>query len=430
MRIAYFDCFAGISGDMTIGALLEVGVDFHALSVELSKLGLRDYRLHESRVVRNGLAARKFDVAVLKSNDVARLTPHAKSPGTVSKKGAKTAADARKKSAHPHSHRSLREIVEIIETSSLRAGAKDIARRIFERLGAAEAKVHDVPLEEVHFHEVGAVDSIIDVVGSAICFDWLAVDQIIASPINVGAGFVDCDHGRFPVPGPATAELLKGIPIYSEGPEVELATPTGAAIISTVASGFRRLREFQSTSIGYGAGRREIEGFPNVLRVMVGEGPAAQDSTSGGAAEMVKIIEANIDDMNPQIYGYFLEKALSLGALDVYLTPVQMKKNRPGHCLTVMCEPTKEVALTRLIFAETTTIGLRVHGAQRRVLDRSMDTIETRFGRVRVKIARLNGSVLNVGPEFDDCQRLAQEKGIPLKEILAEANARIQALKP
>jgi len=415
---------------MTVGALLEVGVDFHALSVELSKLGLRDYRLHESKVVRNGLAARKFDVAVLKSNDVARVAHQAESQGSVSKKAARTPTDSRKGSAHQHRHRSLREIMEIIETSSLRAGAKNIARRIFERLGAAEAKVHDVPIEEVHFHEVGAVDSIVDIVGSAICFDWLGVDQIIASPINVGAGFVDCDHGRFPVPGPATAELLKGIPIYSEGPKVELATPTGAAIISTVASGFRRLREFQSTSIGYGAGTREIEGFPNVLRVMVGEEPTSHDSTSGGAAEIVQIIEANIDDMNPQIYGYFLEKALSLGALDVYLTPVQMKKNRPGHCLTVICEPAKEEVLTRLIFAETTTIGLRVHGANRRVLDRSMDTIETRFGKIRVKIARLNGSVLNVGPEFDDCQRLAQAKGIPLKEILAEANARIQTLKP
>ncbi|HEX9154028.1 MAG TPA: nickel pincer cofactor biosynthesis protein LarC, partial [Nitrospira sp.] len=280
-----------------------------------------------------------------------------------------------------------------------------------------------------HFHEVGAVDSIVDIVGSAICFDWLGFQRIICSPINVGSGFVDCDHGKLPVPGPAVAELLKGIPVYSAGPEVELTTPTGAAIISTVTSEFRRMNEFQSTSVGYGAGSRELKDFPNVLRVYVGKEITVQDSAIASDPEIVNIIECNIDDMNPQIYGYFVEKALAAGALDVYITAVQMKKNRPGQCLSVICDPSKLDALARLVFAETTTIGLRIQKAHRRVLNRSQETIDTRFGQVRVKVARLNGSVLNAMPEFADCQRLAEENAIPLKEVLAEANARIRTLK-
>jgi pyridinium-3,5-bisthiocarboxylic acid mononucleotide nickel chelatase len=429
MTVAYFDCFAGISGDMTIGALLGAGVSFSDLKAELSKLKLKGYELKQSRVLRNGISAIKFDVLVA-------------GPGRPSSEGnSGTARRTRPKElrlrATPslgrlqgeHAHRSLDSILEMIENSKLSSGAQILSQQIFRRLGEAEAKVHEIPIQQVHFHEVGAIDSIVDIVGSAVCFDWLSFKRIVCSPINVGSGFVDCHHGKLPVPGPAVAELLKNIPIYSTGPEVELTTPTGAAIISTVASEYRRMKEFQSTSVGYGAGSRDVEGFPNALRVFVGEETNVQPAAIESDLELVNVIEANIDDMNPQIYGYFVEKALAEGALDVYITAVQMKKNRPGQCLSVICEPSKLDALARLVFTETTTIGLRIQKVHRRVLNRSLETIETRFGQVRIKVARLNGTVLNAMPEFADCQRLAEENAIPLKEVLAEANAKIQTLK-
>jgi uncharacterized protein (TIGR00299 family) protein len=423
MKIAYLDCFSGISGDMVIGAFLDIGVDFHALEGELRKLDLRGFELRQSRVVRTGIAATKFDVVV-----GAGTAPKGKSRSHHQ-------ADSRAGSAgHKHfhgeaTHRSLDEILRMINASTIDPTAKKLAGKIFDRLGNAEAKVHGIPVERVHFHEVGAVDSIIDIVGSAICFGWMGFEKVVASPVNVGAGFVDCEHGRMPVPGPATAELLKGIPVFSAGPEAELTTPTGAAILSTVASEYRRLKDFKITSVGYGAGSREFKELPNTLRILVGEEPAVGEISSIPGDETVSVIEANIDDMNPQIYGYFLEKALAAGALEVFVTPVQMKKSRPGQWLTVICEPGKVDALTQMIFAETTTIGVRIHACERRILKRSFESIDTTFGKVRVKISRLNGIVLNAAPEFDDCQRLAQDKAVPLKEVLAEANAKIRSLK-
>ncbi|MFI5174576.1 MAG: nickel pincer cofactor biosynthesis protein LarC [Terriglobia bacterium] len=429
MKVAYFDCFAGISGDMTVGALLGAGVSFQDLKAELSKLHLKGYEVRHSRVLRSGISAIKFDVLVAGSNG-GSVVKNPGMPKQASSKGQRRAAGHRHANHHgEHSHRSLNEILEMIETSKLTKGAKAQSQRIFRRLGEAEARVHDIPIQQVRFHEVGAVDSIVDIVGSAICCDWLGFKKIICSPVNVGSGFVDCAHGKLPVPGPATAELLKDIPIYSEGPEVELTTPTGAAIISTMASEFGGMKGFQSKAVGYGAGSLEVAGFPNVLRVFVGEETTLRNVATEHASQVVNLIEANIDDMNPQIYGYFLDKALSAGALDVYITAVQMQKNRPGQCLTVFCDPSKLEVLTRLMFSETTTIGLRIQEAQRRVLDRSLKTIELRLGKVRVKVARLNGSVLNAMPEFDDCQRLAEEKAIPLKDVLAEANAKIRTLK-
>ncbi|MBZ5551955.1 MAG: nickel pincer cofactor biosynthesis protein LarC [Acidobacteriia bacterium] len=429
MSVAYFDCFAGISGDMTIGALLGAGVSFPDLKAELSKLKLKGYELHQSRVLRSGISAIKFDVLLTGPE---RPSPEG-SPGPAGRAPSKgKQVGGRPHHEHipgEHKHRSLDNILEIIETAKLSSGAKALSQQIFRRLGEAEAKVHGIPLQQVHFHEVGAVDSIVDIVGSAVCFDWLGFERIICSPINVGSGFVDCEHGKLPVPGPAAAELLKDIPIYSEGPEVELTTPTGAAIISTMASEFRRMKEFQSTSVGYGAGSRDVKGFPNLLRVYVGKEGSGPEGVFESDLEIVNIIEANIDDMNPQIYGYFVEKALAAGALDVYITAVQMKKSRPGQCLSVICDPSKLDVLTRLVFAETTTIGLRIQEASRRVLNRTLETIETRFGPVRIKVARLDGSVLNAMPEFADCQRLAEENATPLKEVLAEANAKIRTLK-
>ncbi len=406
MRIAYFDCFAGISGDMTIGALLDLGVDFYFLESELSKLNSTGYKLQCSKVARSGITATKFDVEV---------TP----PSSL--RQARSQRSKRHSKSEHHAHRPLGEIRRLIEGSALDARTKDLALEIFGRLGAAEAKIHNVPVEEVEFHEVGAIDSIVDIVGSAICFGRLKIDQVIASPVNLGAGFVECRHGKVPVPAPATAELLHGVPVFSAGPEVELTTPTGAAILSTMATRFARLPQFKIEAVGYGAGTRSFPEFPNALRVFIGEMPDAAEISSESDSRFVNVIEANIDDMNPQIYGYFLEKASATGALDVYVTPVQMKKNRPGQCITVICEPGKTDDLVKLFFAETTTIGLRIQLAQRRLLERSVDFVETRFGKVRVKTARVNGTILNRMPEYEDCRRIAEEQAVPLKEVLAEA---------
>ncbi|MDD5543400.1 MAG: nickel pincer cofactor biosynthesis protein LarC [Acidobacteriia bacterium] len=411
MKIAYFDCFAGISGDMTIGAMLDLGVDLRALEAELKKLNVPGYQLQQSKVMRSGISATKFDVEIHSAKEAASKTP------------------AGLHHSHDHEHRPLSAIVELIDRSGITESAKTLSRKIFERLGAAEAKVHQVPIEEVHFHEVGAVDSIIDIVGSAIGLDWLNFEKVICSPINLGSGSVECDHGKYPVPGPATAELLKGIPVYSDGPTCELTTPTGAAIISTIASEFGRLRSFEIEKIGYGAGSRSFDEFPNTLRLLVGKESAESGIGEGANLEKVTVIEANIDDMSPQIYGYFVEKALAAGALEVFITAVQMKKNRPGQLLTVLCDASHLEVLTHLVFRETTTIGLRVREEQRRTLNRSVESVETSFGRVRVKVARLNGSVLNIMPEFEDCRRLAEQHEVPLKDVLADAHAKIQSLK-
>lgn len=426
MRTAYFDCYAGISGDMTIGALLDLGGDFQILDQELRKLDLGGWEIRHGKTVRGGVTATKFDVLVQDHSSPSE----SKKDGTLN---SLTTDHSRGRdpstSQVEHSHRSLSEIVHLIESSSLKKRPQELAIRIFERLASAEARVHTVPLEEVHFHEVGAVDSIIDIVGTAIFLDVLGIERIIASPINVGSGFVDCEHGTLPVPGPATLELLKGIPIYSSGPSVELTTPTGAAIISTIAAEFRGLNEFRADQVGYGAGSRTFDHFPNALRVLLGEEVGLGATTQTHGNQVISVIEANIDDMNPQIYGYVLEKAIAAGALDVFIAPVQMKKNRPGQCLTIICETSKVDELTRMVFAETTTIGLRIHQVERRVLDRTLEMVETSFGKVRIKVSRLEGAVLSAAPEYDDCLQLARERGVPLKDVLADANARIRTLK-
>jgi hypothetical protein len=420
MKTAYFDCFAGISGDMIIGALLDTGVEFRALEAELRKLNVAGYELRMSKVIRAGISATRFDVILPVGQSDGPPHSHAAASGS-------SHGHLHEHGASPH--RSLSEIVHLIEDSSISSHAKVLSQRIFERLGAVEAGVHGIPVERVHFHEVGAVDSIADIVGSAICLDWLNVEKIIASPVNVGSGFVQCEHGKFPVPAPATAELLKFTPVFSSGPEVELTTPTGAAILTTVADEFRRARNFRSTHIGYGAGSREFEDFPNTLRVFIGEEESTPTADLGAGDESVIVVEANIDDMNPQIYGHFLEKALAAGALDVFIVPIQMKKNRPGHCITVICQAAKLDEFTQLIFSETTTIGLRFHSVHRRVLSRTFDSVDTVYGKIGVKVSRLDGSVMTASPEYDDCRRLAQEKSVPLKDVLAEANAQIRKLK-
>jgi hypothetical protein len=384
MKLAYFDCFSGISGDMTLGALLDAGCDIDHLRGELRGLQVPGWELSAEKVWKNGMAA----------------------------------TYARVKTEDQQKHRSLNAILGILNNSQLAPSVRERAAAIFQRLGEAEAQVHDVPLDKIHFHEVGAVDAIVDIVGACIGFHALGIEKFACSPLNVGGGTAKMAHGTLPVPAPATANLLQRKPTYSNGVQRELVTPTGAAIVATLCESFGPQPPMSVSAIGYGAGTADLEGQPNVLRIMIGE--AAEKSVPGCDQE-ITVIEANLDDMNPQIYGYFQEKALAGGALDVFTTPVQMKKNRPGTLLTVLCRPADVQALMALIFAETTTFGVRTYSAQRRVLPRESVMVNTKFGEVRVKLSRVNGRILHVAPEYDDCRKLAEEKNVPLQRVINEA---------
>jgi uncharacterized protein (TIGR00299 family) protein len=384
MKLAYFDCFSGISGDMTLGALVDAGCAVDHLRAELRGLQVPGWELSAEKVWKNGMAATYVKV---KTEDQSK-------------------------------NRSLGAILEILKKSELSSQVRERAAAIFTKLGEAEARVHDVPLEKIHFHEVGAVDAIVDIVGACIGFHALGIEQFSCSALNVGGGTAKMAHGALPVPAPATANLLQGKPTYSNGVQRELVTPTGAAIVATLCDGFGPQPPMSVSAIGYGAGTADLEGQPNVVRIMIGE---AAEKTAAGFEEEIAVIEANLDDMNPQIYGYFLEKALSAGALDVYTTPVQMKKNRPGTLLTVLCKPQDINTLMSLVFAETTTFGARTYRAQRRTLPREFLSVATTFGDVRIKISRVDGRILHVAPEFDDCRKLAVEKNVPLQRVINEA---------
>jgi pyridinium-3,5-bisthiocarboxylic acid mononucleotide nickel chelatase len=388
MRLAYLDCSSGISGDMFLGACLDSGLDADAFQRELSKLQLDSYEFKLERVLRAGLAGTHVEV----------LT------------------------AEKQPHRHLASIDRIIESSELSASIKERSHRIFRRLGEAEAVLHAQPVEKVHFHEVGAVDAIVDIVGACIAIEMLDVEELVASRVNVGSGRVTAAHGSLPVPAPATAELLRGIPVYSSGIEAELATPTGAAIISTLARSFGPLPAMKIDHIGYGAGGRDFPGHPNLLRLFVGTRESGLGAR-GSACDEVVVIETSIDDMSPEIYGYLVERALEAGALDISCAPVQMKKNRPGLDIRVLARPDRAEALADLIFAETTTLGLRISTAERRVLDREVVSVETEYGPIRVKVGRRNGKVLNVAPEFEDCRQVAAERRVPLKDVMNAARA-------
>jgi uncharacterized protein (TIGR00299 family) protein len=384
MKLAYFDCFSGISGDMTLGALIDAGCDLELLRTGLQGLQVSGWTISAERVWKNGMAATFVRV---QTEDQTK-------------------------------HRTLSAILEILDKSNLSEAVKSNSAAVFRKLGEAEAAVHDVPLEKIHFHEVGAVDAIVDIVGACIGFDALGIERFACSALNVGGGTTKMAHGILPVPAPATAKLLLGKQTYSNGVQKELVTPTGAAIVATLCNSFGPQPAMSVSSIGYGAGSSDLEGQPNVLRIMVGE---AAEKASPGFDEEISVLEANLDDMNPQIYGYFLEKALAAGALDVYTTPVQMKKNRPGTLLTILCKPQDTNPLMSLVFAETTTFGARCYRAQRRTLPRESVRVHTQFGEVRVKLSRVNGRILHVAPEFDDCRRLAVEKNVPLQRVLNEA---------
>jgi pyridinium-3,5-bisthiocarboxylic acid mononucleotide nickel chelatase len=392
-RIAYFDCFSGISGDMVLGALVDAGADLRAIESELRKLGLEGWSISAERVKRGAIFATHVNIA----------------------------------SSEGHHHRGLSVISGRIDKAGLAPRAAERARRIFTRLAEAEAKVHNVPVEEVHFHEVGAVDSIVDIVGAAVGFELLRIDEFACSALDVGAGQVKTAHGLLPVPAPATAELLRGAPMYTSGIARELVTPTGAAIATTLSSRYAQIPEMTLRAVGYGAGSADFPEKANVLRLLIGENATGEAGEHWDAP--VSVIETNLDDMSPQIYGYFVEKALAAGALDVFSTAVQMKKNRPGVLLTLLCESADTAKMMDLVFRETTTIGVRTYDVRRKVLDREIVSVETQFGEVRMKISRMNGSVLNATPEYDDCQRLAAEKGIPLKQVISAASFEFQKQK-
>ena len=320
---------------------------------------------------------------------------------------------------HAHSHRGLKEIRQIIQSASISQSAKDRAIKIFEALGAAEAKVHNSDIEKIHFHEVGAIDAIVDIVCASVGAEALGVDEWVCSPLNVGGGTVVCAHGAFPIPAPATLELLKHAPVYSGEIQKELVTPTGAAIVSVLASRFSHFPAMKTEKTGYGAGTRNFKNSPNVLRISVGETVERQESPF--PVEEITVLEANVDDMTPQVFGYVLEQALQNGALDAFGTPVQMKKSRPGMLLTVLCRTEDSQSLTKLILAETTTLGVRMRRESRAALARRHVSVRTKWGEVRMKLANLNGSISNYAPEYEDCRQIAKEKKVPLKTVMQEA---------
>ncbi len=441
MRIAYLDCFSGISGDMFLGALVAAGVSPRLLVETVAALDV-GARLEISRVVRGGIAATKVDVYSHGEKDLPREVfweqhGHGHSHGhgqghghpepvwgRVSDPARTGQISVRTHSEHEHG-RGLKEIREMIEKASISGTAKATAIRIFEALGAAEAEIHNTSIESVHFHEVGAVDAMVDIVGAAVGSEALGVDEWICSPLNVGGGTVKCAHGTLPVPAPATVTLLRDAPVYSSGPQVELVTPTGAAIVKTLAARFGSFPAMKIEKAGYGAGTRDFHEHPNVLRLTIGE--AVETAGAHASHETITVLEANLDDLSPQVLAYAAEKLLADGALDVFSVPVQMKKGRPGTLLTILCKTEDAERLTKLIFAETTTLGVRRREEQRQTLARRWETVKTSWGDVRIKIASMNGSVSNYAPEYEDCRALAEANRVPLKMVIEEAMRQYKA---
>jgi pyridinium-3,5-bisthiocarboxylic acid mononucleotide nickel chelatase len=453
MKIAYLECFSGMSGDMFLGALVDAGVSASLLQQTVAALELGAH-LEISRVNRSGITATKVDVIVHDEKDRPRERfavpsepdqgnshehkhshghPHSHSNADEkphahlhfdSSPSSRTGLSA--PHLHEHSHqdsrshgRGVSEIREIIRRAPISESAKKTATEIFEALGAAEAKIHNLDIESVHFHEVGAVDAMVDIVGAAVGAEALGVNEFVCSPLNVGGGSVKCAHGIFPVPAPATVELLDGAPVYSSGIQSELLTPTGAAIVRILADRYGDFPEMKIERSGYGAGTHDFLGHPNVVRLTVGEdmfvlGPKP-------LRETIAVLEANLDDLSPQVFGYVMDRLLEDGALDAFAMPVQMKKNRPGSLLTVLCKPEDADKLTELIFTETTTLGIRRRDEERQTLARRWEWVATPWGDVRMKIASMNGTVTNYAPEYEDCRRIAAERHLPLKTVMQEA---------
>ena len=384
MRTLYFDCFAGASGNMILGAMLGLGVGRAQLESELDKLGLPNVSLKVENVDRSGISAIHVQV----------LAPDQKD------------------------HRHLSDILSIIENSNVSQSVKQRSIEIFTRLADAEATVHGIAREKVHFHEVGAIDAIVDIVGACICFELLGIERFVCSKIHVGSGFVDMEHGRFPVPPPAVAELLRNVPVYSTELLGELITPTGAAIISTISEAYGPLPEVSLQSTSYGAGSRTYEKFPNVLRVMLGE--TEQIAKAKTDIDDLLLMETNLDDISPQVLSYVMERAFALGVLDCWFTPIQMKKNRPATMISVLCSKDKRELISGLLYSETTTLGLRIREVERECLSREIRSVATQFGPVDVKLAYYEGKLVNAMPEFQQVKKIAIEAGLPLKDVQTE----------
>ncbi len=443
---------------MFLGALLDAGVPAELFSKTVRALGV-DARLEVSRVVRSGISATKLDVIAAGEKELPREEfweqqpaaqhdhqhSHTHDHGHIhshgdeqdhshdhahghshSHSGHSHEHDHSHEAGHQHhhAHRGLKEIRQIIGNAAISATAKEKAIKIFEALGAAEAKVHNSDIEKIHFHEVGAIDAIVDITCAAAGAEALGVDAIVCSPLNVGGGMVQCAHGTFPVPAPATLELLRHAPVYSGEIQKELVTPTGAAIVNVLASRFSNFPAMKTEKTGYGAGSRDFKNFPNVLRLTIGETVEEHAEAASGKTipeETITILEANVDDMTPQVFGYVMDRVLAEGALDVFATAVQMKKSRPGMLLTILCQPQDAQKLTRLVFAETTTLGVRSREEKRARLARRHLNVTTKWGEIRMKLANLNGSVSNYAPEYEDCRRIAEQARVPLKAVMQEA---------
>ena len=388
LRAAYFDCYSGISGDMILGALVDLGVDPRKIRKALKTLDLKGYKLKTSRVQRGLIAGTKVQV---------RLT----------------------KSSH-HPARKYSDIKKLIADSDLSSTAKKNSLEIFKRIAQVEAAIHDTAMEKIHFHEIGAVDSIVDIVGGVVAIESLKLDKIYASPLNVGEGFVQCAHGCLPVPAPATLKLLQGIPVFSNGIKKELTTPTGAAMIGFYADKFGSLPAMKIVGDGYGAGDHIIAEMPNMLRVVLGEISAESD-------EELVLIETNIDDMNPEFYEGTMESLFKAGALDVYLTPIIMKKSRPANKISVLSSETDRQAMTEILLHETSSFGVRYFRIGRTVLEREMKTVNISWGSVRIKIGKFNGKVIQISPEYEDCKKIAYKEKVPVKQVYEEAHS--QAIK-
>jgi hypothetical protein len=385
MKCLYIDCFSGISGDMFLGALVDLGVPQKYLKEELFKLGIKDYSISFSRAVRMGISGRRVIVK-----------------------------DLHKKSGHHH--RTYSDIEKIINKSRINKSVKEKSIDIFHRIAKAEAKIHNRKISEVHFHEVGAIDSIVDIVGSAAGIGFLGVDECIASTVPLGSGFVKCQHGTIPVPAPATLEILKGIPVYSSSIKSELVTPTGAAILAGLVKDFKPLPEMKILKTGFGAGTKVFEDIPNVLRLILGERDSKREK------DCVWVLETNMDDMNPEWSGFLMDRLFEEGALDVLMVPVYMKKNRPGILLKVICDEKKREKLTSVIFSESTTAGVRSYSAERDILKRRQGKLKTKLGVLKVKIFEEN-KLERIVPEFEECKKVALKRKIPLKKVYEEIYA-------
>jgi len=387
MKIAYFDCFSGISGDMTVGALLDAGLEIETLEKELNKLGLSGYQLEVNKVVKKGISATQFKVKI-------------KEEGV---------------------ERRFKDILDILEKSKLDEEIKKETEKIFFNIAQAESKIHRKDIDKIHFHEIGGLDSIIDITSAVIGIKTLGIEEIHSSALPVGKGFVKCAHGVIPVPAPATLELLKNIPIYSGGIESEMITPTGAGIIGTLAKSFGERPLMKIERIGYGAGEKEFT-IPNLLRVSIGEKILKVENLKDGyVSDEAILIETNIDDMNPEFYDYIMEKLFLQGALDVFLTPIQMKKNRPAHMLSIIVYEQNLKEILEVLFSESTTLGVRIRETKRLRLAQKNFITETKYGKIKVKVGMFKGEIKNIAPEYEDCKKMAKQHKVPLKEVYDEA---------